>query len=238
MKTIILASMLVSPIAAQEKPAQQQEPEKRPTQSQTSPSRQIGSAPGDLVKAAERARAQRRQAGEVPVYTNATLRRMEGGLVSHGRSATPPQTAQPQGETGPGQPGPQGESEQAGAEPSQEQALQELTRKISEKRLLYVTAVNKSQVLQLSMNDLNNKFLSQSDGAMQERLEQLLNERVQEIRDNQKEVTRLRGELNQLQSEARQAGMTPGELRRLIGQLPTPATIVGFPPDGDDEPPR
>ena len=80
--------------------------------------------------------------------------------------------------------------------------------------------MNRGLVLELKMNDLKNAWLREDDGATQGRIQQLLQETLQEIESNRQDVQVARQALQALQSEAQQEGLLPGTIRELVGKLP------------------
>ncbi len=119
-----------------------------------------GNKEPSLAELARRERERRAQLEEVPLITNATMKKMGGGRVS--TAAGPETEAGPtEGEEGAEENG----SEQAEADPAAWEG------RFDESRLNLKTAVNRDLVLQLKMNDLRNQYLSGS-GSSQSRIQQ------------------------------------------------------------------
>ena len=134
-----------------------------------------GTKEPSLAELARRERERRAQLEEVPLITNATLKRMGGGRVS---TAAGPETETEatEGEEGAEENG----SEKAEGDPEVWEG------RFDESRLNLKNAVNRDLVLQLKMNDLRNQYLSGS-GTNQSRTQQQLLETQQEIEKNQHE---------------------------------------------------
>ena len=161
-----------------------------------------------LFELANRERERRAGLKEVPIITNADLKKMRG-LIS---TAQAPAAAASE-EAGEGA----GEGAGAGADPSPEENLSDLTAQFAEARLDVKNAETQSNVLQLKMNDLRNAYFAETDGATQARLQQELEQNLQDIEASKQQVQQAQQALQQLQQQAAQAGLPPGEVRKLSG---------------------
>ena len=177
-----------------------------------------GTKEPSLAELARRERERRAQLEEVPLITNATLKRMGGGRVS--TAAGPETEAEPtEGEEGAEENG----SEKAEADPAVWEG------RFDESRLNLKNAVNRDLVLQLKMNDLRNQYLSGSGGS-QPRIQQQLLETQQEIAKNQQDVKSARQSLDTLQDEAQKEGVPGDTIIGLVGEL-LPDTSITPRPD-------
>ena len=176
-----------------------------------------GTKEPSLAELARRERERRAQLEEVPLITNATLKRMGGGRVS---TAAGPETETEatEGEEGAEENG----SEKAEGDPEVWEG------RFDESRLNLKNAVNRDLVLQLKMNDLRNQYLS-GTGSSQSRIQQQLLETQQEIEKNQQNVKSARQSLDTLQDEAQQEGVPDDTIIGLVGELPPDTSITPRP---------
>ncbi len=174
-----------------------------------------------LAELARRERARRASLKKVPVITNATLRNVRG-LIS---TSTAPPSASTGEESAEGQAGTDAEAEAEDAD----QVTAEWKGRIGDARRKVEQAVNNSNVLQLKMNDLRNDYFRADDGTTQTRIQQQLQETIQEIELSRQEVQAARDALQSIQSQARQAGLQPGDIRDAVGELPEPQSISTTP---------
>ncbi len=174
-----------------------------------------GTKEPSLAELARQERERRAQLEEVPLITNATLKRMGGGRVS---TAAGPETEATEGEEGAEEIG----SEQAENDPAVWEG------RFDESRLNLKNAVNRDLVLQLKMNDLRNQYLSGS-GASQSRIQQQLLETQQEIENNQQDVKSARQAMDTLQDEAQKEGVPGDTINGLVGELPPDTSITPKP---------
>ncbi len=172
-----------------------------------------------LAELARRERARRASLKKVPVITNATLRNVRG-LIS---TSTAPPSASTGEESAEGQAGTDAEAEDA------DQVTAEWKGRIVDARRKVEQAVNNSNVLQLKLNDLRNDYFRADDGTTQTRIQQQLQETIQEIELSRQEVQAARDALQSIQSQARQAGLQPGDIRDAVGELPEPQSISTTP---------
>jgi len=156
-----------------------------------------------LAELARKERQRRASSGKViPVITNATLR-------GSTRGQAPPLAAVASGES-------QATQETASGADGRNQA-EEWEGAFGATRLDLETAEAKGRVLELKMNDLGKQFYSQSNGVTQGRIQEQLQEAEKELDENKKAIESARLALQQLQQEARKAGVLPGKLRELSG---------------------
>lgn len=225
MTRLILSLLLVSPALASGQ-SQEKPPEKATVEAPQQPQ----PAPSGLAKLARQTRQQRDEVASgqtVTVYTNATLKQPDRGRV--GQSVAPPP---PPAEEG-AEMGGAAEGEAAQAKTPEEE-IEAIAQELTAKRAEYVAAVNEFQVLQLSMNDMRDRYLQEADVSAQEKFEADLVMTMERLRSSEQRIASLKAEITELQAKARAAGMEGARLRRLVGRLPEPSRIVQYPPDEAD----
>ena len=226
MTRLILALLFVSPAlgAAQD---QDQKPENKKTEVEEKTQPQNPPAQTSLVDLARKTRQERqkvRTGQAVTVYTNATLKQPDRGKV--GKMVAPPPSAESGDESG----------QAAGGEEAltPEEEIDAVAEEITAKRAEYVTAVNSFQVLQLSMNDMRDRYLQEADVSAQEKFQADLVQTMENLRASEQAISSLKAELTELRARARSLGIEPARLRRLIGRLPEPTRIALNPQDDTD----
>lgn len=216
-----------APLSVFEEPSQQQAPEKKaqekkdPKKSdQAQQSARQPKPKPSLVELAQRTREERQKTEKpVLIYTNSVIKQTQGGLVGKTQAPPPPPS---EGEEAEGQ----AEDEAAEGEQDPEAELRQLRSDLQAARLDYVTAVNQHQVLQLSINETRNRYLRESNVAAQQKWQSDLAQQAQELSQLERTIQSARAKIDELSRQASQAGMQPGELRDLVGQLPEPKRIV------------
>ena len=180
-----------------------------------------GTKEPSLAELARRERERRAQLEEVPLITNANLKRVGGGFVS---TAAGPgvETAATEGEEWAEAEAEENNSEKAETDPAVWEG------RFGETRLNLKNAVNRDLVLQLKMNDLRNQYLSGS-GTNQARTQQQLLETQQEIEKNAQDVKSARQAMDELQSEAQKEGIPKNTIIGLVGELPPDTSITTRP---------
>lgn len=182
-----------------------------------------GSGQMSLAELARKTRESRSKERNVKAYTNANYRKGGGGFIGGGSSRSRATGAAGKG----GEKGAEDKAKPSKDAQSEEaQKLGEVKRQIDTAKLSYLTLVNTSQVLQLRMNDLRNRFLNQSDGATQERLNAALSTTLQELKSNTIEIRESRKALDRIVNEARAEGFEKDVLKSMVGDLPEPKKIV------------
>lgn len=167
-----------------------------------------------LLELARKERERRAQTKKVPVITNATLRDMKG-RVSTSEALEPATESEPEA------------VEQEEPEESPEKDMASWRADFGEARLFYSNAVNRSMVLELKINDLRNSYFREDDGATQGLIQQQIQEADQQLQSARQETQTAREEVQRLQNEARDAGLDPGTVRDLTGELQEPASVLG-----------
>ncbi len=176
-----------------------------------------GTKEPSLAELARKERERRAQLEEVPLITNANIKRLGGGRVSTAAGPAA-ETAATEGEERAEENG----SEKAETDPAVWEG------RFGETRLDLKHAVNRDLVLQLKMNDLRNQYLSGS-GTSQARIQQQLLETQQEIEKNQKDVQSARQAMDALQGEAQKEGVPGDKIIGLVGELPQDTSITPRP---------
>lgn len=156
----------------------------------------------ELARKERQRRASSRKA--VPVITNATLEKLKRGDSRLPEAVPAEEAVEDQG----------GEGEAAG-----ESRKQQWEGAFESVRLDLETAVTKGQVLDLRMNDLRRQFYSQDNGVTQARVKEQLRKTQEEIEQNKKATDQARKALQDLQQAARRAGVPPGRIRELSGNI-------------------
>ena len=174
-----------------------------------------------LAEFARRERARRSSIGQPDrVITNANISEIRG-LVS--TSAAPPTSGAMGGEMIDGEAEGEGESAEGTEEESGpdlgmwQSAFADAVRELE-------SAINLGLVLELRMVDLNNSYFTATGPAKGE-IQQQLQATREETQANQRQVQAARQALSALESEAAIAGVPPGTIREMIGDLPTRQTI-------------
>jgi len=176
-----------------------------------------GTKEPSLAELARKERERRAQLEDVPLITNANIKRLGGGRVST--------AAGPDAETEAIE-GKEGAKKNGSEKPEADPAVWE--ERFGETRLDLKNAVNRDLVLQLKMNDLRNQYLS-GGGSNLSRIQQQLLETQQEIEKNAKDVQSARQAMDTLQSEAQQEGIPDDAIIGLVGKLPQDSSIITKP---------
>ncbi len=174
-----------------------------------------------LVELARQARERREKARAARVITNADL----SSLRSNVSTGSAPAPATPEAVTEGAAAAAEGEQEGLPTgDPGQltPEELDQWRQAFNEARLKLQNAVAEGLVLQLRMNNLNNAFLRQADGATQERVQAQLQQTMQAIEKNRDAQRDARRAIEELQREARSAGLTSKQISDLTGTLPEP----------------
>ncbi len=172
-----------------------------------------------LAELARKERERRAHLKEVPLITNANMKRLGGGFVS---TAAGPEAEAEATEGEDGTEAEENNSENAETDPAVWEG------RFGETRLNLKNAVNRDLVLQLKMNDLRNQYLSGSN-TNQARIQQQLLETQQEIEKNSKNVQSARKAMDALQSEAQTEGLPDDKIIGLVGELPQDTSIITRP---------
>ncbi|MBI4456590.1 MAG: hypothetical protein HY644_11915 [Acidobacteria bacterium] len=95
-----------------------------------------------------------------------------------------------------------------------------------EARLDLKLAQNRGLVLELKVNELRNRFFTESDGSTRTLIEQELNKTLADLQTNQAEITKAEESLKKLEEAARKANVPPAWMREEV--IPSSA---GAPPN-------
>ncbi len=186
-----------------------------------------------LLDLAKRERDRRTHSDEsVPVLRNEDLSRLKSARVVTSQA--------PRGKPGPGQ-----EASEEVAEPAtlgEEAAAAEVLdldywrAAFDEAKLGLQNAINRRMVLELRMNNLRNAYLQTADGSTRERIESELNQTYLEIgqaREDEKAALQV---VQELDRQASKAGLTPGQIRDLVGELPESKSVFDGVPQAQINP--
>ncbi|MGH9338585.1 MAG: hypothetical protein ACRD1R_03110 [Acidobacteriota bacterium] len=177
-----------------------------------------------LVELARRTREQKAaNRSPVRVITNQDLKTFENAPVSVSKSARPAPSTDVKVEDDPA----------ASPEPTEVQGVDQNApdlefwkQAFAEARLNLKNAINRGLVLQLRMNNLRNAFLSEDDGSTQGAIQAELQQTLQEITQSNLEIEAAQAALATLQREAALAGLLPGQIRELTGEVEDTEAII------------
>jgi len=171
----------------------------------------------DLASLARKEAARRESlAVKGPVITNIELTRMVGAMRSSAEASIKEV-----------EPGEEGDSPSAGLGgvpetglDEKEARLDEFTNTLAEARQEVETLSNSYMVLELRINSLRNRLYQEADPQRQQMLQKELDAATTDIGRIRTEESEARSNLNRLMSEARRAGMLPGEVNEIVGKIP------------------
>lgn len=173
-----------------------------------------------LAELAKREQERRAQQGtEGRIITNADLKQIRSARVV--TSETRPAEAKTDDvqAVSSGEEGSDGKEDPA-------KVLAEWQKRFQEARGRLQTAVNQVLVLQLKMNELRNSFLNEPDGARREQTNAAIAATFEEVQQQRKEESAARQAITELQQEAVEAGLLPGQIREMTGVLPVSKSVV------------
>jgi hypothetical protein len=235
MKSLILGVLLLAPSVLY---AQQGQSEKPPSQKEqtekTEKTKETEKTTPSLVDLARQERERRAQNQQpVRVISNKDLRSLGGGRVSTGVPPKPPAKSSEAEATSEGESGAQ---EEAPAEGGPE-SVQFWQSAFQEAKGSLETAVNQRMVLELRMNNLRNAYLNTDDGTTREKIQGELAQTYQALGQAREDESAARQAIDQLQRQASRAGLTPGQIRELVGELPDSKSIYeGVPASSEGAP--
>ena len=122
----------------------------------------------------------------------------------------------------------EGAAEGQAAKPS-ERDLEFWRAAFREARVNMQNAVRRALVLQLRITNLNNAYLSEDDGAQQSFIQSQMQETLDAIEKNKAETEKARAAIDQLLQEARAAGLDPGTISEMAGEIPEPPPSIEVP---------
>jgi len=171
----------------------------------------------DLASLARKEAARRESlAVKGPVITNIELTRMVGAMRSSAEASIKEV-----------EPGEEGDSPSAGLGgvpetglDEKEARLDEFRNTLAEARQEVETLSNSYMVLELRINSLRNRLYQEADPQRQQMLQKELDAATTDIGRIRTEESEARSNLNRLMSEARRAGMLPGEVNEIVGKIP------------------
>lgn len=229
MKSLLLGVLLVaSPALYAARQEQTEEPEKQTaerTEQKKTPS---------LVDLARQERERREEnTGPVRVIRNEDLQMMRGGRVSTG---IPPKPAAGPSEEETSEGEPAAEEEPIVKEGPED--VQFWTNAFQEAKTALETAINQRMVLELRMNNLRNAYLNTDDGTTREKIQSELPQVYQALGQARENEKAAREAIRQLERQAGRVGLTPGQIRDLVGKLPESKSIYEGVPQSEEGAPE
>ena len=187
-----------------------------------------------VAELARKDREKREKEGKVTrVIRNEDLKNLQGAKVTHSSSAAPRAEAVV---VGPGAPA------SSEATPPAPASLDENYWRTAfrDVRLKLQLAQNRGLVLELKINDLRNRFFTESDGSTRSLIEQEMNKSREDLEINKLEVKKVEEELQKLEEAAKAANVPPGWMRgELVPPAPgAPATPAQTPASPPAKPPQ
>jgi len=174
-------------------------------------------APSLAELAEQEAERRNRLAEKGPVITNIDLARIVGEMRASDASAT---IAEVEPDRGPDESPAGGENPEPSEPDEQELLMDEIRQDLLEARQEVVTASNSYMVLELRINNLRNQLYQEADPQRQQLLQKELAISTDEIREARSVEADARRQLDEMMSEALRAGMLPGEIREVVGEIP------------------
>lgn len=164
----------------------------------------------ELAEQEQERRSQIKQ--DVPLITNKDLATMQRARVSQARSTGAAKEL----------PSPEEKPSTDETPESLDEAEEEIdwSQTFSEATLAYRTAVNNHLVLQLRFNNLRNAFFNEDDGTTQSLIQAQMQETTEKLEQNTQAIKESHQRITDLKQAAERAGLTPGEIRELTGELP------------------
>lgn len=171
--------------------------------------------PPSLVEMARRERARRDSIpGPVRLITNRDLTALSKDRVTTSRDATGWQRLPTRIEI-------DAEAEEA---TGPDRAFFEAA--FAEARLAYQNEVSNNLVLQLRINNLRNAFATEDDGSRQGLIQAQLQESLALLSESETRISDARATISDLEKDAAEAGLLPHEIQELVGDLPTPSSLL------------
>ncbi len=178
-----------------------------------------------VAELAKKERERRQKEGKVPrVIRNEDLKNLGNARVTTNTSPTS-RKAEPV-VAGPGTP------ETAETPPPPPEEEKHWRNAFKEARLQLKLTTNRGMVLELRMNDLRNRLLTESDASTRSLIDQAMNEALTQLEVNKGAVVKAQEALQKLEEEAKKANVPPAWTRD--EGLPTPASV---PPTPGTSPP-
>ena len=112
------------------------------------------------------------------------------------------------------------ESQQTSEQDARELLMEDLRQELMEARQQVETASNSYMVLELRINYLRNRLYQEADPHRQQMLQKEMAQASAEISNARDEEAEARARLAMLLTEARRAGMLPGEISKVVGEVP------------------
>lgn len=233
-RLLLIVGLLAGTSLFAQDPQNAQEEEEKKVEASSKTQTEHSSKDPSLVELARQSREEREKSGdEVRVITNKDLFQMRSSRVT--TSKAPPREKTAGGEGGSGD-----ESEEEAVEEGEPTGpdMEEWTQAFREARANLQGAVNQTLVLELRLNNLRNAYFRQDDGSTAEMLQSQLAKTNEELQNARRSEEEARGTLEQLEREALAAGLSPGEVRSLKGEIKKSSSIVDLTPEQAAEMPR
>ncbi|MBI4444384.1 MAG: hypothetical protein HY645_00630 [Acidobacteria bacterium] len=162
---------------------------------------------------------------KAPVISNADLQKFADARVTTSQPSELPSDIEVALEA-PATPTAEAQPAAASQKPLTEKDLEFWKAAFNEARLNLKNAVNLDLVLQLRINNLQNAYLREDDGATQALLQRQLQETSDQLQQNVLEIEKAKKALDILAEEARRSGLQPGVVTEMIGELPETTRIL------------
>jgi hypothetical protein len=179
-----------------------------------------------LTELAQKNRQQSEANKKTLLITNADLGSLRNSKVGTSRGTSAPavkegtETEMPESE-------PAESKEEALGLPDSE--LAEWAPMFQQATMDFKTAVNSRMVLELRINNLQNAYYRETDGARRTFWETELAKAAEELELARESEQTARNALRDLETEAKNAGLLPGQIRKMVGELPEAKSIVDTP---------
>ncbi|HEY3132632.1 MAG TPA: hypothetical protein VGL91_24495 [Acidobacteriota bacterium] len=186
-----------------------------------------------LAELAKKERERRQKETKVPrVIRNEDLKNLGNARVT---TTTSP-SVQPKAEAVVAGPGPATAETTPPPPPEEEKHWREAFKNA---RLQLKLTTNRGMVLELRINDLRNRLLTESDASTRSLIDQALNEAATQLEINKGEIIKAQEALQKLEDDARKANVPAGWTREegLPTPSPVPPTPGTTPPSGSNPPP-
>jgi len=178
-----------------------------------------------LAELARQARKQRKSSGSTLLFTNADLRSLKNSKIGTSSSASSAGSAETEEE----QPEKEEEKPESPEAKNTETDLAQWTALFQQATMDVKNAVNSRMVLELRINNLMNAYYRETDGVRRGFWESEMNKAAAELDEIRKTEQVARDALRELESKAKLEGLLPGQIRKLVGDLPEAKSITEVP---------
>lgn len=233
MKSLILGIfLLVTPLVYAQQGQSDKPPNQKEETEKTEKTQKKEPSLVDLARQQRESRAENTQ--PVRVISNKDLRSMGGARVSTGIPPKP--AAKPGGEEAASEGEVSTEAESITKEGPED--IQFWQQTFQEAKASLETAINQRMVLELRMNNLRNAYLNTDDGTTREKVQGELAQTYQALGQAREDETAARQAIQQLERQAARVGLTPGQIRDLVGKLPESKSIYEGVPESTEGAPE